>query len=41
MRGLTKKSLVTLNSPPAGRRRMEILTTFSQPQRRYYRLLML
>ena len=41
MRGLTKKSLVTLNSPPSGRRRMEILTTFSQPQRRYYRLLML
>ena len=38
---LTKKSLVTLNSPPFGRRRMEILTTFSQPQRRYYRLLML
>ena len=26
MRGLTKKSLVTLNSPPSGRRRMEILT---------------
>ena len=25
MRGLTKKSLVTLNSPPSGRRRMEIL----------------
>lgn len=38
MRGLTKKSLVTLNSPPSGRRRMEILTTFSQPQRRYYTL---
>lgn len=31
MRGLTKKSLVTLNSPPSGRRRMEILTTLVSP----------
>ena len=41
MRGLPNKSLVTLDSPRSGRMRMEILTTFSQPQRRYYRLLML
>ena len=41
MRGLTKKSLESITTPPSGMRRMEILTTFSQPQRRYYRLLML